>query len=85
MNQKQLIQETLKYFGKDRKLLRKTILDFSFENKKTKKWNRRIKTCTTHQDIFMFPKNLHLKNVKVCFPIVMKKVTLLYSIVYSAM
>ncbi|AVV80912.1 Uncharacterized protein XB15_03172 [Leptospira santarosai] len=48
MNQKQLIQETLKYFGKDRKLLRKTILDFSFENKKTKKWNRRIKTCTTH-------------------------------------
>ncbi|MDI7185182.1 hypothetical protein QMM42_02980 [Leptospira santarosai] len=48
MNQKQLIQETLKYFGKDRKLLRKTILDFSFENKKTKEWNRRIKTCTTH-------------------------------------
>ncbi|EMO13781.1 hypothetical protein LEP1GSC165_3544 [Leptospira santarosai str. CBC523] len=48
MNQKQLIQEILKYFGKDRKLLRKTILDFSFENKKNKEWNRKIKTCTTH-------------------------------------
>ncbi|EMO27909.1 hypothetical protein LEP1GSC170_5212 [Leptospira interrogans serovar Bataviae str. HAI135] len=36
MNQKQLIQETLKYFGKDRKLLRKTILGFNFDGKKSK-------------------------------------------------
>ncbi|EJO69386.1 hypothetical protein [Leptospira kirschneri] len=48
MNQKQLIQETLKYFGKDRKLLRKTILGFTFEGKETKKWKKRINTWTTH-------------------------------------
>ncbi|WP_017850399.1 hypothetical protein ACO1KB_16810 [Leptospira interrogans serovar Szwajizak] len=48
MNQKQLIQETLKYFGKDKKLLRKTILGFTFEGKETKEWKKRINTCTTH-------------------------------------
>ncbi len=48
MNQKQLIQETLKYFGKDRKLLRKTILCFNFNGKETKEWKKRINVCTTH-------------------------------------
>ncbi|EMS86821.1 hypothetical protein LEP1GSC073_1177 [Leptospira noguchii str. Cascata] len=48
MNQKKLIQETLKYFGKDRKLLRKTILGFNFNGKETKEWKKRINVCTTH-------------------------------------
>ncbi|OMI16656.1 hypothetical protein BUQ74_14405 [Leptospira weilii serovar Heyan] len=62
MNPKQLIQETLKYFGKDRRLLKKTIQGFSFDGKKTNEWKKRIKTCTTHP--FTIRNNIIDWNVK---------------------
>ncbi|EMO71777.1 hypothetical protein LEP1GSC130_0762 [Leptospira santarosai str. 200403458] len=47
-----MIQEILKYFGKDRKLLRKTILDFSVENKKPKNGTEESKPAQ-HIRIFL--------------------------------
>ncbi|EMO56261.1 hypothetical protein LEP1GSC161_1308 [Leptospira santarosai str. CBC1416] len=47
-----MIQEILKYFGKDRTLLRKTILNFSFEGKKTKNGTEESKPAQ-HIRIFL--------------------------------